>query len=355
MDIDQLRGETGRKLGQQVLDRILEASLPATPHNYEIWLNHTCGWHPALSKALAEVAERSNGTWDQRDIEELYDRFFTSRRYNSMVMEAGGRIALELSGAVAALKDAGVATRDFGNTLDKVQVNLTDDLSLERLRGMIGMLTTATREVSEKNRDLSARLVASTQQVESLRNGLLAARAEALTDPLTGVANRKLFDDTMQMRVAEANGTDSKLCLVLGDIDRFKSFNDTWGHQTGDQVIRFVASTLQRFALGDQLVARYGGEEFAVIMPRTTLEAAEEQANAIRRAVEAKRLIRRSTNEELGAVTISMGIAQFVPGESIQSLIERADACLYASKRNGRNRVTVETASPSKLVGKSAA
>jgi diguanylate cyclase len=341
MNIDLLRGSEGLKLGSEVLQHIHDVNLPATPRNYEIWLNHICGWHPALSKALAEVAERGTAI-EQRDIEELYDKFFTSRRYNSMIVETGGKFASELNTALTALRDAGVATKGFGDKLDTIGGGLGGELTVDQLKAAVSTLSSATREISSHNQRLSAQLTRTTQQVEQLRTGLQAAKAEALTDALTGVANRKLFDETMIMRVNEARANGTPLCLVLCDIDRFKSFNDTWGHQTGDQVIRFVASTLQRFALGDQLVARYGGEEFAVIMPRATVEAAEEQANLIRRAVEAKRLIRRSTNEELGTVTISMGIGLLREGENIQALIERADACLYASKRNGRNRVTVE-------------
>jgi diguanylate cyclase len=111
-------------------------------------------------------------------------------------------------------------------------------------------------------------------------------------------------------------------------------------------VIRFVASALTKFALPDHLVARYGGEEFAVIMPRTTLNQAGRIADQIRSAIEAKRLVRRSTNETIGAVTVSFGVSLYASGETVNQLISRADECLYLSKRNGRNRVTLETAMP---------
>jgi diguanylate cyclase len=182
--------------------------------------------------------------------------------------------------------------------------------------------------------------------MEKLRVSLRQARTEALTDALTGVANRKLFDETLRLRKEEADANRTDLALIIADIDHFKSFNDTWGHQTGDQVIRFVASALTKFALPDHLVARYGGEEFAVIMPRTTLNQSGRIADLIRAAIEAKRLVRRSTNETIGAVTVSFGVALYAPGETVNQLISRADECLYLSKRNGRNRVTLETAMP---------
>ena len=96
----------------------------------------------------------------------------------------------------------------------------------------------------------------------------------------------------------------------------------------------------------DHLVARYGGEEFAMIMPRTSLKDAGRIADQIRTAIEAKRLVRRSTNETIGAVTVSFGAAIYAPGDTVGTLITRADECLYMSKRSGRNRVTLESQMP---------
>jgi diguanylate cyclase len=151
-----------------------------------------------------------------------------------------------------------------------------------------------------------------------------------------------MFDETLRMRIDEARAQNTELCLVLCDIDHFKRFNDTWGHHTGDQILRFLASAMQAHARPDLLVARYGGEEFAIVMPRVSLRAAQQTSEALRAAIQAKRLRRRSTNEDLGQVTVSMGIARLQPGDTPQGLIERSDACLYSSKRNGRNQVTTD-------------
>ena len=134
----------------------------------------------------------------------------------------------------------------------------------------------------------------------------------------------------------------TSFCLMLLDIDHFKRFNDTWGHQTGDQVLRLVAMTLKSNIKGKDLAARYGGEEFAAILPETDLEGAVIVADNIRKAVQAKELLKRSTNEKLGRITASFGVAMYKPGDSPSSLIERADRCLYAAKHAGRNRVLSE-------------
>ena len=144
------------------------------------------------------------------------------------------------------------------------------------------------------------------------------------------------------MRIEEARSQRTELCLLLCDIDHFKRFNDTWGHHTGDQILRFLASALQGHSRPDYLVARHGGEEFAIVMPRANVKQAAQTADLLRSAIQAKRLRRRSTNEDLGQVTVSMGVARLQPGDTPQGILERADACLYASKRNGRNQVTTD-------------
>jgi len=127
------------------------------------------------------------------------------------------------------------------------------------------------------------------------------------------------------------------------DIDHFKIFNDTYGHLTGDQVLRLVGQALKQTIKGQDIMARYGGEEFAVVLPSTTLRHAVGVAENIRRTVTSKELKKKSTGEILGRVTVSIGVSALKPDEEMDSLIERADGCLYAAKRSGRNRVICET------------
>ena len=116
-----------------------------------------------------------------------------------------------------------------------------------------------------------------------------------------------------------------------------------FGHLTGDQVLRLVAVSVKQNVKGKDVAARYGGEEFVVALPNTALQSAITVADHIRRAVMTKELMKRSTGERLGRVTISIGAANLRPSDTAQSLIERADMCLYAAKRNSRNRVICET------------
>jgi diguanylate cyclase len=208
---------------------------------------------------------------------------------------------------------------------------------------IVETLVQATNEMQQTNLSLEQKLNASKAEIQQLQQNLEMVRHESLTDPMTGLANRKYFDEALQRAIAEAGARSEPLSLLMIDIDHFKRFNDTYGHLTGDQVLRLVAASLKQNVKGQDIAARYGGEEFAVILPNTVLRSAVTVGDHIRRAAMSKELIKRSTGELLGRITLSVGAATLHHGDTAQSLIERADACLYAAKRNGRNRVICET------------
>jgi diguanylate cyclase len=186
--------------------------------------------------------------------------------------------------------------------------------------------------------------VDSREEINVLQENLEVVRTESLTDPLTTLANRKFYEDSIKQFIEDADKNEAPLSVILADIDHFKKFNDTYGHLTGDQVLRLVAITLKQNIKGQDVAARYGGEEFVMLLPRTALMAAVTVADNVRRAVMGKELMRRSTGETLGRVTISLGVANWRKGDTLASLLERADACLYAAKHGGRNCVVAETA-----------
>ena len=146
--------------------------------------------------------------------------------------------------------------------------------------------------------------------------------------------------DEVARACAAADAQGTTLSVAVLDIDHFKTFNDNWGHQTGDQVLRFVASVIGRVGAPPRFAARYGGEEFAMLFPRESSHQVERMLEEIRVEIGSRMLKRRSTNEDLGTITISSGFAERRPREPVHSAMERADRALYASKHAGRNRVT---------------
>jgi diguanylate cyclase len=133
------------------------------------------------------------------------------------------------------------------------------------------------------------------------------------------------------------------LSILMIDIDHFKKFNDSYGHQVGDQVLRLVGKVLQESVRDCDLAARYGGEELVAILPGTPLETCAEAAERIRRRISEARLTRRTTGEKVSSVTVSIGVAQFRMAESADGMIERCDRALYQAKRSGRNCVVKES------------
>lgn len=336
-----MQGLGGAAIAQETLDLMRLHGVAPTSANYEVWLAYRIGRTRALREAIdARIAAGESFTSEFND--EVHERFFTGIGASAQIVLAGERIARDLGQVVSFLKQTEEKSGDYGRTLENAATDLKSGLAPEQIRQIVSSLAAATLDMANHNKHLNEQLQRSTREVDALRANLENVRVESLTDSLTGLANRRMFDETLRMRMEEARGAQTELCLVLADIDHFKRFNDTWGHHTGDQILRFLASAMQSHARPDVLVARYGGEEFAMIMPRMNARAAAQTAEALRAAIQAKRLRRRSTNEDLGQVTVSIGIARLQPGDTPQGILERADACLYASKRNGRNQVTTD-------------
>ncbi len=336
-----LQGSDGPALAQEVLDLMrLHGVVPAAA-NYTVWLDYRLGHNQSLRETIdARIA--SGEPFNESFSNDLFERYFTAMGASAQIVLAGERIARDLGEVLSFIKNAESKSGEYGRTLETAATDLNRGLSPEQIRTIVASLAAATLDMANHNRRLNEQLQRSSGEIDTLRASLESVRIESLTDSLTGLSNRRMFDETLRMRLDEARAQQTDLCLLLCDIDHFKRFNDTWGHHTGDQILRFLASALQAHARPDYLVARYGGEEFAMIMPRASVRMASQTAEGLRSAIQAKRLRRRSTNEDLGQVTVSMGIARLQSGDTPQGLVERADACLYASKRNGRNQVTTD-------------
>ncbi len=337
--IEQLRGADGLAVAHDTVDLMARHQVSPTPDHYRIWLTYRMGAVPELRTAIDTLVESGAPMSDQIS-RTLYDRFFAGDGGSAQVLITGEQIARQLSSVLAMLETAGDRTGSFGAQLSEAASSLEQGLDARSLQAVVAGLANSTRDMAEHNRRLNDQLKESSGEITALRQSLAQARSESLTDGLTGLSNRRYFDEVFRMRVKEAHDHSQPLALIVVDIDHFKRFNDTWGHPTGDQVIRFVGAALMGLALPDQLVARYGGEEFVAILPRKNISAGLEFAENLRRVVEGKKLMRKSTNEALGKVTISAGVAELIDGEECASLLQRADDALYVSKREGRNRVT---------------
>tara|TARA_R110000744_G_scaffold61821_1_gene127661 strand:- start:12600 stop:13655 length:1056 start_codon:yes stop_codon:yes gene_type:complete len=339
----RLLGKDGKEFAQKALDLMEQFNVPPTPENYAVWVSFASDTNPELCETVRNHIQ-SELAFTAEVSTELFDQYFQWHAIQDAILESGGMMSRELGNVRETLLAAEADTLAYGETLAGATSQLGEAVTDPGIKKLVESLVNATAKMQRRSHDLEHKLQATSKEVTKLRDNLERVREEAMTDALTGIANRKRFDESLRKARREADSHGTPLSLVLCDIDFFKRFNDTWGHQTGDQIIRFVAGCLTRHAPETHVVARYGGEEFGIVMPAATPQEAHEIAEKIRRTVESKKLLRKSTNEDLGNITISMGIASFQAGESIESLIERADTHLYRSKTEGRNRTTTDGA-----------
>ena len=225
----------------------------------------------------------------------------------------------------------------IGTAIDGISAQFL--ANVHSLADLIDSLVEETSRIVGRSERLGFDLKQSSDKIDALERTLEDLRREATTDGLTGIANRRYFDMALQTMSGDAMNSGDDLSLLLIDIDHFKMVNDTWGHATGDAVIQLVAATLAQNVKGQDCAARYGGEEFAVILPATSIEAAMHVAENIRTALARKLFAPRDVEETVCAVTVSIGVACYDPGEPLAQLIQRADAALYQAKKTGRDRV----------------
>ena len=327
--------------GLKVIELTKARGIAANPRNYEILFNYISGENKPLVKAvdqLLEVGEPLKGETARK----LHDEHLSPAGKAHSVDEITTQLSGEIKQALSVIGAAAGRSGAFGESLNEAAGKLDNLRSAADLKAVIGTLAIASREMERNSYELETKLADSQEQIDALNERLEELRTQSRTDALTGIANRMAMDERLEAEIAVIKETQEELCLCLGDVDRFKAFNDTFGHQTGDRVLRLVAACISDHVKGRDLAARFGGEEFAVLLPQTNLRAAVTVANQIRERVMAKELVKRSTGESLGTVTISFGVARYRHGEPVEDLIKRADACLYAAKNAGRNQVVCE-------------
>ncbi len=323
---------------RNALEQMVAHNVPATPNNFMVWYTHASGREPDLSRMIS-ILEDNNQDFTELVNGDLYMKFFTTEVEGQTLHETTNRIEEELQRILSYVGNAGDDAAKYGETLASAKGDLLGATDMSGLKSAVTKLVTDTRKMEEINQALESQLAESTDEIGQLRDDLEDMRREALTDALTGIANRKLFDMELRRHARDAMEAGEPLSLLMLDIDHFKTFNDTYGHQTGDEVLKLLANTMGKAVKGDDIPARYGGEEFAVILPLTDLDGAVHVAENIRHRITNKKLVNRATDQDLGRITVSIGAALFEFGEPLGELIKRADQALYMAKGKGRDRV----------------
>jgi diguanylate cyclase len=325
------------EVATHALGRIRALHQAADPRTFAAWFPYAANCNAAQNK-LVEATIAARGAISAAELEKLYgypSPGLTAERAAKVADSVAGEV-----GQVVARIDAAVGTvATYRDGLNGATEQLRRTQDRESLRAIIKDLVQATLSMDAQNQALNASLRQSTQEIRLLQEKVESLRLDSLTDPLTSLANRKRFDQELELRLGDPAATPDGVCLLLMDIDHFKRINDTYGHMAGDEVLRAVAHALKQQVKQDGLAARLGGEEFAVILSGTDLRVAAAAAELIRGRITTMHFMKRSTGESIGRVTLSGGIAAWRDGETSWALLQRADSCLHAAKRHGRNRL----------------
>lgn len=334
---DDLDHDYAASVAGRAMRSMAEHRVPLTPTNFAVWFKYHAGGHDDLRNAVDLLIDR-NHPFDVATNRKLFETYVNPRA-GVIASETSDRLFALMGAAkeflTTAIADNHSQIRAISEVADRGKAGVDPRTLIAELMSELGEAATrATRleaGFAEKNRELDV-----------IRDSLSKSEERARTDMLTGLANRRALDEFMsKARVAAQAG--EPLCVAMLDIDRFKAFNDNFGHGVGDQVLRLIAKVLREKVREQDLPARFGGEELIAVLPGIDLAAGAAIAERIRRAIAECRITRRSTGETLPGISVSIGVAQFRIDETATDLIERCDRALYLAKGGGRNRVVTES------------
>jgi diguanylate cyclase len=315
--------------------------LPASPRLYELCYAYGTGEYPSLNLVINDLLNRRVAVGGEQ-IEQIGARYIPSKDHRERFDKVGVNVDKAIGRVLGSLGDIIEDEEAFSKDLAQTPARLSAAENRQALVGEIRNMIQSAGFIGEQQRRLEGKLGASIDEINNLRDQLQKIRNANVTDPLTGLPNRISFERSLQGALSSAAERKTPLCLALCDIDGFKRFNDKWGHLTGDQVLCLVAMEVKQRVGKTGTVARPGGAQFAAIMPDIEMSGVRALADKIRNTIMARDITIKSTNQRLGRVHVSFGIAAAQAGDTPDALVFRTQKCLRAAKDQGRNRVVCE-------------
>ena len=331
--------EHSAELLRQVLPRIASHGGIYNPTNYAVWYEYLTGGNLPLSEDIQRRLDNKQ-TLSQEDIEQLHD-VYISKQHSAKVAKMEVRIG-DLLGELGSITDkSGGEVSQYARTLQDCESALSKAGENSNLGEVVATLLSSTVGMRSSAESLQQVLDITRNEMQQLRNEIDSLQNEAITDSLTGLKNRRGFNQAMDMLLAADPNTLVNCAVMIADIDHFKRVNDSYGHLFGDEVLRTAGNVLKSLVKGRDIVARFGGEEFIILLPNTPKVGAQAVAEQLRSTFAKSRIRRINSDQYIDHITISIGVALPAAGETIDQAIERADKALYRAKQEGRNCVRV--------------
>lgn len=310
------------------------------PISYAVWYGYVSGDNPNLRLEVDKQLQGNGGVLDEDRTQKLFWKFVAETDPDATEKMTDG-VDRVLHGMAESAALAGSETARYGSTLSRLSSQMASADGNPLLRELLDTTLHMQRAIEQ----LQKRLDESKTEIKDLRDDLDRTRRESLQDSLTGLANRRAFEQRLAVCVAQAQAgaAGAPPCLVLADIDHFKRINDRFGHGFGDQVIRAVAQVLKAQTPDHAMAARIGGEEFALLLPAASVQASQVLAEKVRQTVGASRIRRHGQTDTQTRVSLSLGVAGWKTNMTAAELIERADRALYDAKNGGRDCVRLAT------------
>lgn len=310
---------------------LIRNNIPPLPRWYERWFLIFCYLHEE-KKNLSDL-----------EIKGLYKQFFEELKENKFltknIQEKLDNIAKQVDDT---LKDAIYQIENYDKNIEKSSKNiektskeLLSDLIIPQIKEILGELS----KIKEQNEKLRYKMSKYHEEIQQLREELRVAKTEAEIDFLTAIPNRRRFMRALDDLLKDFKEKGYIFSLIILDIDDFKKINDTYGHLAGDEVLKDIASVLKFYLRANTIVGRIGGEEFAILLPGVDIEKAKSIAERIRKIIENRKV---HVENIIINPKASFGITQVKEGDTLETIINRADVALYRAKSKGKNKVEVE-------------
>jgi len=331
--------ESGRYL-RLTLQYISKYKLAYNPITYALWYEYATGRNDSLTLEIQALEK------DKADISfEIVLKLFRKHVADSQVILAekkASEFQAILTEVTRQLSHSGSSLNDQSYSLKSHAEKLSQSTTLADVSAIAEAIVSGTKSIVISSQALKQQMDATVSEITTLKKELKGIKHTARTDMLTGLLNRRGFDEALLEARLYSIDHNQAMSIILADIDHFKKVNDTHGHLIGDSVLKMLSKLLKEHIKGKDIAARFGGEEFIIVLPETPLKGAFILAEQIRMSLRTMKWTAKESGKAIGSITISLGVAQFKPTETAESLIQRADKALYFAKENGRNKTMTE-------------